>query len=360
MYESISDFGIEGEVEMSIFGQHCGLGNPQSAIRNPKLVLFFFVLLFAFCSSVQAQQPKRIPRIGFVSSVGSANAPGPHLDAFREGLRDLGYTEGKNFVLELRYVEGRSDRVPSLVAELVQLKVDVLVLRSQPAIRAAKEATKTIPIVISTTQDPVTAGFIDSLARPGANITGVTTLQRELSGKRLELLKEVVPGISRVAALASAIQARTDFKLYEAPARALKLELQLIKIESPKPDFDAAFDAAAKRRADALITVAGSVLNRADAPKRIADLAGKKRLPSMHESSNFVEAGGLMSYASNEAESFKRVAYYVDKILKGSKPADLPVEQATKFDLVINLKTAKQIGRAIPPDVLARATKIIR
>ena len=246
------------------------------------------------------------------------------------------------------------------MAELVQLKVDVLVLRSQPAIRAAKEATKTIPIVMSTTQDPVAAGFIASLARPGGNITGVTTLQRELSGKRLELLKEVVPGLSRVAALASTIQAKTDFKLYEAPARALKLKLQLITIEVPKPDLDAAFQAAAKGRASALITVTGSVLNRAGVRKRIGELAIEKRLPSMHESSDFVEAGGLMSYASSEAESFRRAAYYVDKILKGVKPADLPVEQAAKFDLVINLKTAKQIGFAIPPDVLARATSIIR
>jgi len=250
--------------------------------------------------------------------------------------------------------------VPSLVAELVQLKVDVLVLRSQPAILAAKEATKTIPIVISTTQDSVAAGFVDSLARPGGNITGVTTLQRELSGKRLELLKEVVPGVSRVAALASTIQAKTDFKLYEAPARALKLELQLIKIEVPKPDLDAAFLAAAKGHANALITVAGSVLNRPDTRKRIAELAIETSLPSMHESSDFVEGGGLLSYASDEAESFRRVAYYVDKILKGAKPGDLPVEQAKKFELTINLKTAKQIGLTIPPNVLARADKVIK
>jgi putative ABC transport system substrate-binding protein len=327
---------------------------------NPNLFWLITAILLAFLGRAEAQQPTKIPRIGFVSAVGSAKAPGPHLGAFRQGLRDLGYAEGKNIVFELRYVEGRSDRVPSLVAELVQLKVDVLVLRSQPAILAAKEATKTIPIVISTTQDSVAAGFVDSLARPGGNITGVTTLQRELSGKRLELLKEVVPGVSRVAALASAIQAKTDFKLYEAPARALKLELQLIKIEVPKPDLDAAFLAAAKGHANALITVAGSVLNRPDTRKRIAELAIETSLPSMHESSDFVEGGGLLSYASDEAESFRRVAYYVDKILKGAKPGDLPVEQAKKFELTINLKTAKQIGLTIPPNVLARADKVIK
>jgi putative ABC transport system substrate-binding protein len=325
-----------------------------------KTVLVLIGLLWTMALSAEAQQPAKIPRIGFLSAVGNAKAPGPHLEAFQQGLRELGYIEGNSFLLEVRYVEGRSDRVPSLVAELVQLKLDVLVLRSQPAIRAAKEATKTLPIVMSTTQDPVAAGFIDSLARPGGNITGITTLQRELSGKRLETLKEVLPEISRVAALASPIQAVSDFKPYEAPARALKLELQLLVLQAPNPDFDAAFQAAAKARANALITVAGSLLNRVEAAKRIADLAIKNRLPSMHESSHFVEAGGLMSYSSSEAESFKRAAYYVDKILKGIKPADLPVEQATKFELVINLKTAKQIGLAIPPNVLARADKVIK
>jgi ABC-type uncharacterized transport system substrate-binding protein len=209
-----------------------------------------------------------------------------------------------------------------------------------------------------TTQDPVATGFIDSLARPGANITGVTTLQRELSGKRLELLKEAVPGIARTAALVGAEQAVNDFELYKAPARVLKIQLQLLEVGSTNPDFDALFRAAVKGRANALITVRGGALNRYT--KRIADLAIKNRLPSMHEGVEYVEAGGLMSYTASRAESFRRVAYFVDKILKGAKPADLPVEQPTKFEFVINLKTAKQIGITIPPDVLARATKIIR
>src|SRR5215472_663513 len=297
--------------------------------------ILFAGAMLAVAVTAEAQQQAKIPRIGFISSVGTASAPGLHLEAFSQGLRDLGYTQGKNIVFEVRYVEGRSDLVPSLVAELVQLKVDVLVLRSQPAIRSAKAATRTIPIVMSTAQDPVALGFIDSLARPGGNITGVTTLQRELSGKRLELLKEVAPEVSRVAALATPAEAKDDFKLYEAPARALKLELQLVKVEGPKPDLDGAFQAAAKGRANALITVTSSVLARADVQKRIGDLAITKRLPSMHESSDFVDAGGLMSYASSEAESYRRAAYYVDKILRGVKPADLPVEQPTKFELVI-------------------------
>jgi putative ABC transport system substrate-binding protein len=209
-----------------------------------------------------------------------------------------------------------------------------------------------------TTQDPVTTGIVDSLARPGGNITGLTTLQRELSGKRLELLKEAVPGISRVGALLSAAQTRDDFKWYEAPARALKIQLQLLEVRDPNPDFDAAFQAAAKGRASALITVSGSLFDRYI--KRFADLAIKNRLPSMHEVSRYVEAGGLMSYSADDAESYRRAAYYVDRILKGAKPADLPVEQATKFEFVINLKTAKQIGLTIPPEVLARASRLIK
>jgi ABC-type uncharacterized transport system substrate-binding protein len=320
-------------------------------------------MLLALCPFAEAQ-PKKVPRIGYVTSSRDANKPTPQDEAFRQELRDLGYIEGKNVLMEYRYLEGKPEVYPRVVAELVQLKVDVLVLiGSLPTIRAAKQATKTIPIVIVTTQDPVATGVIDSLARPGGNITGVTTLQRELSGKRLELLKEAVPTISRVAALVNATQlgknpdAINDFQWYEAPARALKIELQTLEVRGPNPDLDRAFQAAAKGRANALITVAGSLLNRYT--KRIADLAIKNRLPSMHESSFYVEAGGLLSYSS-DIESFRRAAVFVDKILKGAKPADLPVEQPTKFEFVINLNTAKQIGLIIPPDVLARATKIIR
>ena len=316
-------------------------------------------LLFAVCASAHAQQPARVPRIGYLSRTGDSKNPGPQVEGFRRAFRDLGYIEGENILVEYRYIAGKTDSIPSLVAELVQLKVDVLVLGPLPAIRAAKQATKTIPIVMVTTQDPVAAGFVDSLARPGGNITGLTTLQRELSGNRLELLKEAVPGISRVGALIGPAQLSVgDFKPYEAPARALKLQLQLLEVRDPNPDFDAAFQAAAKGRASALITVSGSLFDRYT--KRFTDLAIKNRLPSMHEVSRYVEAGGLMSYSADDAESYKRAAYYVDRILKGAKPADLPVEQATKLELVINLKTAKQIGLTIPPNVLARADRVIR
>jgi putative tryptophan/tyrosine transport system substrate-binding protein len=321
-------------------------------------VLALSAMLFAVYVSAEAQQPKKIPRIGYVSGSGDANNPGPFIEAFRQGLRDLGYIEGKNILVEYRYAEGMVDRIPSMVAELVQLKVDVIVAGPLPAIRAAKQATKTIPIVMVTTQDPVATGLVDSLARPGGNITGLTRLTQELRGKRLELLKEVVPEISRVGILVETNMTTPAFKEYEATARALKVQLQSLEVRGPQPDFEGAFQAAAKARVSALITVNTSLLNRY--PKRIADLAIKNRLPSMYEGSDFVEAGGLMSYASNEAGNFRRAAYYVDKILKGAKPADLPVEQPTKFELVINLKTAKQIGLTIPQSVLYRADKVIK
>jgi putative ABC transport system substrate-binding protein len=244
------------------------------------------------------------------------------------------------------------------MGELIQLKVDVLVLGPQPAIRAAKQATKTIPIVMVASQDPVAVGLVDSLARPGGNITGLTKLTRELSGKRLELLKEAVPGISRVAALLSARQTVNDFKPYEAPARVLKLQLQLLEVREPNADFDAVFQAAAKARASALITVSGSLLNRYT--KQIAHLAIKNRLPSMHETSEYVEAGGLMSYSADDAANYRRAATYVDNILKGRTPADLPVEQPMKFEFVINLKTAKQIGLTIPQWTLMKADRVIQ
>jgi len=332
-------------------------------------VLALSAMLFAVHVSAEAQQPKKIPRIGYVSGSGDANNPGPFVEAFRQGLRDLGYVEGKNILVEFRFAEGQLERLPSLVAELVQLKVDVVVAAPLSAIRAAKQATKTIPIVMVTTQDPVATGLVDSLARPGGNVTGLTRLTRELRGKRLELLKEVAPRISRVGVLVEkgmiaeaeriGAQARTlVFKDYETAASALKIQLQSLEVRGPNPDFEGAFQGAAKARVSALITVNTSLLNRY--PKRIADLAIKNRLPSMYEGSDFVEAGGLMSYASNDTENYKRAATYVDKILKGSKPADLPVEQPTKFELVINLKTSKQIGLTIPQSVLYRADKVIR
>ena len=252
------------------------------------------------------------------------------------------------------------DRIPGLVAELVELKVDVLVVGNLPGIRAAKQATKTIPIVMVTSVDPVATGLIDSLARPGGNITGLTRLTRELSGKRLELLKEVVPGIRRVGVLwdVEAPAPAIAFKEYEATARALKIPLQSIEIRGPNPDLDGAFQAAAKGRTNALITVNNPLLLRYQ--KRVAALAIKNRLPSAYEQISWVESGGLMSYSTNDLESYRRAATYVDKILKGAKTADLPVEQPMKFELVINLKTAKQLGLTIPQSVLYRADRVIK
>jgi putative tryptophan/tyrosine transport system substrate-binding protein len=318
------------------------------------------VVLLVLAVIAEAQQPKKVPRIGYVSGTGDPKTPGPQVEAFRRGLLDLGYIEGKNIQVEYRYVEGKLDRVPSLVTELVQLQVDVLVTGNSSAIRAARQATKTIPIVMVVVEDPVAAAIVDSLARPGGNITGLTTLARDLSGKRLELLMEVVSGISRVGVLWAVDNqpAALGFKEYEVAARALKTKLQSLEVRGPNPDLGGAFQAATKGHVSALITIRDAVLLRYQ--KQIAELAIKNRLPSMFEGTQYVEAGGLMSYASNDADNYRRAATYVDKILKGTKPADIPVEQPMKFELVINLKTAKQIGLTIPPNVLARADKVIK
>jgi len=308
-------------------------------------------------SVVKAQQTARIPRIGFVAG----SREGTSIGAFQRGLRDLGYIDGKHIQVEYRYAEGNVDRIPTLVNELVQLKVDVLVVITLIGIRAAKEATKTIPIVMVTTQDPVATGIIDSLGRPGGNITGVTTLTRDLNGKRLELLKETVVGISRVGVLWDTNAGpgpAIAFKEYEASAGGLKIQLQSLAVRGPNPDFDGTFQAAANGHISAMITMNNLVLTRYR--KRIADLAIKNRMPSMNELSTYVEAGGLMSYAANNADQYARAAVYVDKVLKGAKPADLPVEQPTKFEFVINLKTAQQIGVTIPQSVLFRADKVIK
>ena len=336
--------------------------NLKSKIENRKWVgISAFVLTFAFGGAVAlAQQPKKVPRIGYLSGRGapSPTNPDPSADAFRQGLRDLGYIEGKNILVEYRYAEGTLDRIPGLVAELVQLKVDVLVSPAGPAIRAARQATTTIPIVMVITGDPVATGLIDSLARPGGNVTGLTRLTRELSGKRLELLTETIPGISRIAVLWAATLGPETFNDYGAAARALKIQLQSLEVRGPHPDLEGAFRDAVKGRASAIITGRSTAL--IPYPKKIADLALKNRLPSMFEDTEYVEVGGLMSYSANDADQFRRVAVFVDKILKGTKPADLPVEQPTKFEFIINLKAAKQIGLTIPPNVLARATKVIR
>jgi putative tryptophan/tyrosine transport system substrate-binding protein len=335
-------------------------GESGEKMKRRITVLALGAVLFALCFSAEAQQPKKVPRIGFLAVSGDPNNPGPWVEAFRRGLRDLGYIERKNLLVEYRYIEGKLDRIPTLVTELLQLKPDVLVLVSISAIRAAQQATKTIPIVMVTTVDPVAAGIVGSLARPGGNVTGLTRLTRDLGGKRLELLKEVVPTISRVGVLWEPDDpgAAIAFKEYDAAARALHIQLESLEVRGPNPDLEGAFQTATKRRANALIMVTSVLLS--SYPKRIADLAINNHLPSMYETSRYVEAGGLMFYGTNDAYNYRRVAYYVDKILKGTKPADLPVEQATKFEFVINLKTAKKIGLTIPQTVLFRADKVIK
>jgi len=345
-------------------GDQMKTGNMHTAISNSKKANVFglalFAMVFALTYSASAQQPTKIPRIGFVGGSGSSDNPTSNFNVFRQGLRDLGYIEGKNILIERRDAEGKLDLIPILVDELVQLKIDVLVSTNPTAIRAAKQATKTIPIVMVSSVDPVATGIVDSLARPGRNITGLSLLARDLSGKRLELLTEAVPGVGRVGVLwdANSSAAAIGLKEYEAAARAMKVQLQSLEVRGPSPDLESAFQAATKGRANALITVRTSVLNRY--PKRIADLAIKNRLPSMFEVNAYVEVGGLMSYANSDAESFKRAAVYVDKILKGTKPAALPVEQPKKFEFVINLKTAKALNLTIPQSVLFRADKVIR
>jgi putative ABC transport system substrate-binding protein len=313
------------------------------------------IFLFPSVAPVHAQQPIKIPRIGYMASTRSdAN------EGFRQTLRELGYTEGKNVQLEFRYIDGQQDKVPGLLAELLQLNVDVLVVTTLTSIRAAREATKTIPIVMVTTNDPVATGIVNSMARPGGNITGFTRITRNLSGKRLELLKEVVPKLSRVGILwdANGPGPTIAFKEYEAAAQLLKIKLQSLELRALNLDFERSFHIAAKEHANAIIPIRSGALTRNRV--RIADLAIKHRLPSMCERDDFVEAGGLVSYSDDDTESFKRAAYYVDRILKGTKPADLPIEQPTKFEFVVNLKTAKQIGLTIPPNVLARADRVIK
>jgi putative ABC transport system substrate-binding protein len=302
-----------------------------------------------------AQQQGKVWRIGFVS--GRKARPDPTLDAVLEGLRELGYVEGKNLLMEYRYIGEMRERTASLVAELVQLKVDAIVSPNLETVLAAKQATRTIPIVFVVNQDPVAAGLVDSLAHPGGNLTGISRLTRELGGKRLELLKEIIPGIARVGILWDANDKSQGIKDYETAARPLKLQLLSLEVRGPKPDLEGGFQSAAKARANALIVIRDAIF--LDHARQIADLAIKHRLPSICEGSEFIDAGGLISYSTNLEENSKRAAYYVDKILKGAKPGALPVEQPTRFDLVINMKTAKAIGIKIPQSLLQRADKVI-
>jgi putative tryptophan/tyrosine transport system substrate-binding protein len=315
-------------------------------------------VLLTFSFPAEAQQAKKIPRIGFLGTSPSAIAG--RIEAFRQGMRELGYVEGKNIVIEWRYTEEKPERMSELAAELVRLKVDIIITGGPPATRAAKEATNTIPIVMAQDADPVGNGFVASLARPGGNITGLATLRPEIRGKQLELLKEIIPKLSRVAVFGTSTAPGNAQSLREVElaAGAFGVKLQDLDVLSAK-DIETAFRAASEGRAQAvLMMVAGTV---ADAHRtEIVEPAVKSRLPVIYSGRPSVEAGGLMTYGVSLSDLDRRVATYVDKILKGVKPADLPVEQPTKFELIINLKAAKQIGLTIPPNVLARADKVIK
>jgi putative ABC transport system substrate-binding protein len=328
-------------------------------MRKTFFGLSLIAMLLALSFPAEAQQPAKIPRIANLIGAPPA-AAAARIEAFRQGLRELGYVEGKNIIIELRSAEGKLDRLPALAAELVRLKVDIIVTAGPLPTRAAKEATTTIPIVMTNDPDPVATGFVASLARPGGNITGLSTLAPELSGKRLELLKETTPKLSRVAVFGTSTFPGNaqSLKEVELAAKAFGVKPQYLDVLSPK-DIETAFRAAGKGRADAVLwLVAGGVA--AAHQTEIAELAVKSRLPVIYSDSRYVDAGGLMSYATNIFDLDRRAATYVDKILKGRTPADLPVEQPTKFEFVINLKAAKQIGLTIPPNVLARADKVIK
>jgi len=325
------------------------------------LSILFVVVLLAVAIIAKGQQPKKVPRIGYLSNSDPAR-DSTRSEAIRLALRELGYIEGQNIAIEYRYSAGKRDRAPELAAELVRLKVDIIVVTGGDIpIRAAKNATKTIPIVmVGQGADPVEAGLIESLARPGGNVTGVTLLNRELGGKRLELFKEAVPKVARVAVLydpAAPFNVLEVKEVLPVAARALGLTIQSWEVQAAD-GFERVFATLSKERPDGLY-VNGSVLMRAN-QKRIVGFALKSRLPSMYYTREFVDAGGFMSYGAEAADNYRRVAYFVDKILKGAKPADLPVERPKKFELIINLKAAKQIGLTIPQKVLGRADKVIK
>ena len=333
-------------------------GKRRKAVSIRILVWLLLVFFVVNVSRAQAQQSNKVIRIGFLGGASLANLSA-RIEAFSQGLRELGYIEEENIVIEYRWAEGKVDRLPALAAELVSLKIDVIVTAGGTSTRAAKEATSTIPIVMFQDNDPVGNGFVASLARPGGNITGLATLAPELSGKRLELLKQIVPRLSRVAVFGTSSNPGNtqSLKEIELAAGALKMKPQHLDVLEPK-DIEAAFRAASKGRAEAVIVLVSNVLNLHRT--QVVELAVKNRLPATYPFLDFVQAGGLMSYNVNFTDLFRRAATYVDKILKGRTPADLPVEQPIKFEFIINLKAAKQIGLTIPPNVLVRADKVIK
>jgi putative tryptophan/tyrosine transport system substrate-binding protein len=330
-----------------------------------KILVLAGIIMVASVHLAEAQQTAKttMPRIGFIYSTGTPGSPSSHsplFDAFQLGLRDLGYLEGKNVVIERRYAEGVLDRMPGLVNELVQEKVDVIVAVNNVVIRAAKQATKTIPIVMISSVDPVAAGYVESFARPVGNITGLAWLGRDLSAKRVELLKEVLPKMSRAAILwdANGPGPAVAVKEYEAAARAFKMDLRSLEVQGPNPDFAGAFQAARTARVEALIVVGNALMSQH--AKQVFELTTKNRIPSMTEERRYVDAGGLMSYGANLADLYRRAAEQVVEILKGAKPGDLPVKLASRFEIFVNLKTSQQLGLVIPQHVLVQADKVIK
>jgi putative ABC transport system substrate-binding protein len=334
------------------------MNRSKQAVMATKTVVALLVgLALASVHHAEAQEIKKVARIGFLFSASSFTSQ--RNDAFLQGLRELGYVEGKSITIEYRNAEGKVERYSDLVTNLVALPVDVIFASSTPGALAAKNATKTIPIVFTNVGDPVANGLVASLARPGGNITGLSTLAPELSGKALELLKETIPKLSRVGVIWNPDNPgkTSSFQETEVAAQALRLQLQSLEVRGPN-DVEPAFQAARKERAGALIVLRDVVIS--NQIRRILELAVKTHIPAAYGDSSFVDAGGLMSYGPNIGDLYRRAANYVDKILKGTKPTDLPVEQPTKFEFVINLKTAKQIGLTIPPNVLVRADKVIK
>jgi putative ABC transport system substrate-binding protein len=353
-----SDYGVRAKVMSKQFSNQFSshiIIDLKSALRNLKSAILLSASLFALCSSAEAQQTAKAHKIGILFIGGRDQ---PHLETFKQGLRDLGYVEGKNIVFEYRYAEGNTERLAQLAADLVQHNVEVIVATASSSARAVRQATKTIPIVM-TTGDPLAMDLATSLARPGGNVTGLTVMLADLSGKRLELLKESLPKMTRIAALYSPREreSATGYQETKAAAQAFPLRLHAVKVQSAA-DYDQAFVEMAKARASALLVILSplATLN----SQRIVQLARKHHLPGMYPTRQFAEEGGLMSYGPLIGDLYRRAATYVDKILKGAKPADLPIEQPMKFEFFVNLKTAKQLGVTIPPNVLARADKVIR
>jgi len=322
------------------------------------VVIALCPLLFALSVSAQTRQPKKIPRIGVLNASGPS-AASRRIKAFQQGLRDLGYIDGTNIKIEYRYAEGKADQLAPRAAELVELKVDIILVSNNTVARSVSALTQTIPIVLLSGSDPVVSGLVASLARPGGNITGLTNLTLDLGSKRLELLKDIVPKLTRIAILPSPGGGGQDLKQLQTAASTLELQVHVMEVRSAD-DLEPAFTRAANAKVGALAMTNDPTGIFSMNEQRILKLAEKNRLPAIYPLSSYVDAGGLSSYAANELENYRRAATYVDKILKGAKPADLPVEQPKKFEFVINLKAAKQIGLIIPPNVLARADKVIK